>query len=539
MVNNTENADNMSFWACLIQPLKKYMVFKGRARRKEFCIFTVFYVLNLIMLMAIYAIIQKESSSDYFNIIGYSVIFFFFIISSIPEFALTVRRLHDIEYSGRFIFVALIPVIGVVALFYLLFIKEGSEKNKYGYNPKMTTDEIENKEQELNMEREALKIERENLNLEKNKLNKIKSNLSFLEIIISLIFDGILYSIFGVIIFIVFIIFVLKDTEEKRILKFIERTYAIIENKCEYGNYIKERERKNKPLSSRMDILINGCDNFDFQNCQNAGEWSKCYEKCKPGLYGQINKNVQNTIENGWQITGSKGSKLLFENGVLLETCRRDIYVPEYIGDYKYIDKINVNDEDGPIIIMEIQDNIEGWGAFEAFFPTDTGYISKTYGYPGSNIGTNVYKNGDSFPERFMGQIIIADTNNYDSSIFFKVFGDEIFKHSCYKQSSCYLDKFPVFGDSSKIFGYKTRIFYGEILKNVKGIIEYKKDLVNDEFNVSILKVVNGKVETQEIGGKTLDEIKSNLILERETLYLVRKGLCKELGETKDDENPN
>jgi len=515
MENHTENINTMPFWACLILPLKKYMVFKGRASRKEFCIFTVFYVLNLIMLTAIYAIIPKLNN---FNIILSSLIFVLFIISSIPELALMVRRLHDIGYNGRFIFVALIPVIGGTVLFYLLFIKDSSEKNKYGYSPKMTIEEIERKEQELNMEREALKIERESLNLEKNKLDKVKKNFSFLEIIMNFIVNGIFYSFCVIIIFIIFIIFVLKDTKEKRMLKFIERTYAVIENECKDDNYIKERDRKNNPLSSRIDILINGCDNYDFQ-------------KCKPGLYGQINKDVQDTKGNNWQVTGSRGSRLLFENGLSLETCERDIYVPEYTGDYKYIDEINVNEKDGPIIIMENQENIEGWYTINVFFPTDTGYISKSYRYPGLYSGTNVYLDGDSIPEPF-GEIIVADTNKFDSSKIFKVFGDEIPNYFCESKYPCYLGKFPVFGDSSKIFGYKTTMFYGQILNEVEGIIEYEEDLVNDELNVSILKVVNGKIETQEIRGKSPDDIKSNIILELETLNLFKKGLCRKLGET-------
>jgi len=75
-------------------------------------------------------------------------------------------------------------------------------------------------------------------------------------------------------------------------------------------------------------------------------------------------------------------------------------------------------------------------------------------------------------------------------------------------------------------------MFYGQILNGVEGIIEYEEDLLNDELNVDILKVVNGKIETQKIQGKTPDVIKSNLILEFETLNLFKKGLCRKLGET-------
>jgi uncharacterized membrane protein YhaH (DUF805 family) len=57
----------------------------------------------------------------------------------IPSLAVTVRRLHDIDRSGWWIFINLIPLIGAIVL--LVFaVSEGTPgNNRYGPNPKGAT----------------------------------------------------------------------------------------------------------------------------------------------------------------------------------------------------------------------------------------------------------------------------------------------------------------------------------------------------------------------------------------------------------------
>lgn len=53
----------------------------------------------------------------------------------LPTLAVTVRRLHDTNRSGWWIFISLIPLIGAIWLIVLLA-KKGSEgKNKFGAVP--------------------------------------------------------------------------------------------------------------------------------------------------------------------------------------------------------------------------------------------------------------------------------------------------------------------------------------------------------------------------------------------------------------------
>lgn len=110
---------------------KNYVNFKGRARRKEYWRFTLFYAL-------IFAILGA------FAFTGIGVILFLvvFVVTLPPSISLTVRRLHDINLSGWFtlyMLIMLIPVIGegiAIIISIVIGVVQGSAKsNKFGENP--------------------------------------------------------------------------------------------------------------------------------------------------------------------------------------------------------------------------------------------------------------------------------------------------------------------------------------------------------------------------------------------------------------------
>ena len=108
--------------------LKKYAVFKGRARRSEFWYYTLFYIIVSIILSII-----SSMMGDKKGIIGivYSLGLF------IPGLAVGVRRLHDIGKSGWMILINLIPLIGFIWFIVLATKDSDPLENKYGPNPKM------------------------------------------------------------------------------------------------------------------------------------------------------------------------------------------------------------------------------------------------------------------------------------------------------------------------------------------------------------------------------------------------------------------
>jgi uncharacterized membrane protein YhaH (DUF805 family) len=109
--------------------LKKYAVFDGRARRKEFWMFVLF---NFIVALALGILIRISGIVHIFCILyilyGLAVL--------VPGIAVSVRRLHDTDRNGILLLLALIPLVGAIIV--LVFTaQEGTPgDNHYGPNPK-------------------------------------------------------------------------------------------------------------------------------------------------------------------------------------------------------------------------------------------------------------------------------------------------------------------------------------------------------------------------------------------------------------------
>ncbi|EHR0248254.1 TPA: DUF805 domain-containing protein [Vibrio parahaemolyticus] len=105
--------------------LKKYAVFSGRARRKEYWMFFLF---NLIFSFILGFVDGFLGTVFIGTIYGLAVL--------IPGIAVTVRRLHDIGRTGWWVLIGLIPLIGLIVLI-IFAATDGNEGiNEYGSNPK-------------------------------------------------------------------------------------------------------------------------------------------------------------------------------------------------------------------------------------------------------------------------------------------------------------------------------------------------------------------------------------------------------------------
>ena len=115
-----------------LEVLKKYTVFSGRARRKEYWMFFLFYVI-----FAIAAIVLDNIFGATISGVGYGFIYLLYILAIfLPALAVSVRRLHDVGKSGWFLFISLIPIIGGIWLLVLACTEGTSGENPYGVNPK-------------------------------------------------------------------------------------------------------------------------------------------------------------------------------------------------------------------------------------------------------------------------------------------------------------------------------------------------------------------------------------------------------------------
>jgi uncharacterized membrane protein YhaH (DUF805 family) len=115
--------------------LKKYAVFSGRARRKEYWFFLLF---NLIFL-AVATILDSVLKLN-FKGLPYGWIYTIYALAVIiPSLAVAIRRLHDVGKSGWWLLIALVPLIGAIWLLVLYVRDSQPGENRYGPNPKEAT----------------------------------------------------------------------------------------------------------------------------------------------------------------------------------------------------------------------------------------------------------------------------------------------------------------------------------------------------------------------------------------------------------------
>ena len=102
---------------------QKFFIFTNRASRSEYWWFILFYT--------IFASIPTFVPNENLVVFGYIMSLLLFI----PGIAVTVRRLHDINKSGWFIFISLIPILGSIIVLVMTIEKGTLGKNRFGEYP--------------------------------------------------------------------------------------------------------------------------------------------------------------------------------------------------------------------------------------------------------------------------------------------------------------------------------------------------------------------------------------------------------------------
>mgnify|MGYP001296638095 CR=1 FL=1 len=105
--------------------LKRYADFSGRARRQEYWMFMLFYLVFYIALSV---------TDSFLGSIWLSSIYSLALL--VPSISIAARRLHDVGKSGWWQLIVLIPLIGAIILIVFL-VKDSHDENDYGPNPKL------------------------------------------------------------------------------------------------------------------------------------------------------------------------------------------------------------------------------------------------------------------------------------------------------------------------------------------------------------------------------------------------------------------
>ncbi len=105
----------------------KYATFEGRARRSEYWWFVLFNIIVSIVL-AIITPGEHGMGGGLLNTI-------WSLATLLPAIAVGARRLHDIDRSGWWLLIGLIPVIGAIVLIVFFATKGTLGPNRFGDDP--------------------------------------------------------------------------------------------------------------------------------------------------------------------------------------------------------------------------------------------------------------------------------------------------------------------------------------------------------------------------------------------------------------------
>ena len=108
----------------------KYLLFNGRASRKEFWAVMLFSVLISFALQLLYTL--GFAISDNLGLLLALPFVIFSLGMVIPQLAVSVRRLHDTDKSGWWLVLSFIPIFGTIALIVLFSLASSESDNRFG-----------------------------------------------------------------------------------------------------------------------------------------------------------------------------------------------------------------------------------------------------------------------------------------------------------------------------------------------------------------------------------------------------------------------
>lgn len=112
--------------------LKKYAQFEGRARRKEYWMYSLFSSIFAFIAGLIGMVLTVATHSIAPVVL---IIAAYLLANFLPHLAVTVRRLHDTGRPGGWCFITFVPYVGGIILL-VLCCQDSQPHNQYGPNPK-------------------------------------------------------------------------------------------------------------------------------------------------------------------------------------------------------------------------------------------------------------------------------------------------------------------------------------------------------------------------------------------------------------------
>ena len=125
----------MDFMTAVKKVLQEnYLNFEGRARRSEFWWFQLFVIVGYIVVGVLFGVLGAVLG-DTGATIGSLLYAVFGLGVLLPALAVSVRRLHDIDKSGWWLLIDLVPLVGPILLIVWFCSAGTAGQNKFGSDP--------------------------------------------------------------------------------------------------------------------------------------------------------------------------------------------------------------------------------------------------------------------------------------------------------------------------------------------------------------------------------------------------------------------
>lgn len=109
--------------------LRQYATFAGRAQRSEYWWWALFNLLVFVAVGLSRGVVGADATA------ADVVAVFAGLALLLPNLAVTVRRLHDIDRSGWWVLVGLVPVVGSIILLVFALLPGTPGENRFGLAP--------------------------------------------------------------------------------------------------------------------------------------------------------------------------------------------------------------------------------------------------------------------------------------------------------------------------------------------------------------------------------------------------------------------
>lgn len=128
----------MTFTQSVKTVFGKYAVFSGRASRSEYWYFVLFQCIVSVVLSLVFGLYDYGPDGVRFtarNIAGSAVCSLYSLATLLPGLGVSVRRMHDIGKGGGWIFISLVPLVGVIWFIVLAATPGERYANRFGNAP--------------------------------------------------------------------------------------------------------------------------------------------------------------------------------------------------------------------------------------------------------------------------------------------------------------------------------------------------------------------------------------------------------------------